>query len=125
MPAEIPWLNYFVQGGSFSVVAFVVYWILAKFIPEMTARFVATQEQSRKDYLDAIGSQRKDFQNELAVQRQFNKDSESITISSLKELIVAVKETGVLIAQHDKDMKLAHAVELLNKKRLEEQLKVP
>lgn len=92
-----------------AVTAFVVWWLLAKFIPQQQVIYANAMEGARKDYLTALQSE-----------REFSKEREQATVKVLTELVAEVKSLSNVVHEHDTAMKLAHAIELQSRPKLDQ-----
>jgi hypothetical protein len=96
--ASIPdWISIIANGGSATVVAFVVWYLLSKHLPSLMRSFtesITKQEEAGKEaiksFLDTLKHQAEMFRGELQLERQTN-------AVNLEKLLKAIEEQNRLL----------------------------
>ena len=54
METQLQLFQLLIQGGSFAVLVWVVWWVFTKTVPTLITSFEVTLKEQRKDFIDAL-----------------------------------------------------------------------
>lgn len=112
-------MQWFTSGGALAVLAFVMWWLISKFIPEERSVFSATIKEIQAVHAQAMNESRKDFLAALQRTEDFGKERDKALVQALENHTIAITSLANLVKDHDTSMKIAHAVELQNRRTTE------